>query len=272
MFLFAGHHALVADMWKAPSSASNAVVKLEYKGTDTYDAIVLVQGVHDPALEGVEPATEEAAEAAMLEAKLVQQDEAVLAAARTKGAELAATLSRLRRQESKLRARERIEQPGTHVLVSQSHFGESPLVHKQTHGPLAIVQRPPLLQPQQYVSSPPNSEGMQAPVRRGRSSSGEKKEKRTAKKRIFKKLQWPSYRDDGNGYKLVGQIAHEETTASALDTERRWGWVKKGLEGYGRREAGHGDDRQRYVMGRREGEGKERDVRQGRRTERKEER
>ena len=272
MFLFAGHHALVADMWKAPSAASYAVVKLEYKGTDTYDAIVLVQGVHDPALEGVKPASEEAAKAAMREAKLVQQDEAVLAAARNKGAELAATLARLRRRESKLRAKERMEQPGTHVLVSQSHFDESLLVHKQTHGPLAIVHRPPLLQPQQYVSSPPNSEGMQAPIRRGRSSSGEKNKKRAAKKRIFKKLQWPSYRDDGNGYKLVGQIVQEETPASVLDTERRWGWVKKGLEGYGRREAGHGDDRQRYVMGRWEGEGKEREVRQGRRTETREER
>ena len=125
-----------------------AAVLLEYKGPDTQQAIAVVRGVHDPALEGEEPASGDAAAAAMREARLIARDKAVLAAARTKGAELAASLARLRAQENKLRLSQDARRgPSLHAVRALDR--ESPLLRGQQHGPLYAqgFQRPAALRP-----------------------------------------------------------------------------------------------------------------------------
>ena len=112
----------------------DASVMLEYKGPDTYDSLKPVQAVHDPALEGEAPASDDAAEAAMHAATLISRETAVLAAARTKGAELAGALSRLRAQENQLRQKEQRE----HLTQLRPHIpSKSPLVRELRHGPIA---------------------------------------------------------------------------------------------------------------------------------------
>jgi hypothetical protein len=78
--------------------------------------------------------------------------------------------------------------------------------------------------------------------------------RRGAGQRGGQQLQWPSYRDDGSSYTLVGgarasrggpggrrgvEDRRPPPGSSVLDMERKWGWVKRGLEGYGRREGGY---------------------------------
>jgi hypothetical protein len=63
-----------------------------------------------------------------------------------------------------------------------------------------------------------------------------------------KKLVWPTYRDSGNYYDVVGGAVGnrggEKSRSAVLDTERRWGWVKRSLEGRGTRARGvEGDGR-----------------------------
>ena len=71
--------------------------------------------------------------------------------------------------------------------------------------------------------------------RRGRASDGSAGVDKDGvqQQQAFKRLQWPSYRDDGKSYTIVGSSIRQTASSSAHDSERRWGWVKKGLEGYG---------------------------------------
>jgi hypothetical protein len=232
IFLWAGHHTIVADMFKAPQTSATAAVLLEYKGPDTSQQVAIVKGVHDPALEGEEPASEEAAEAAMREAKLIARDEAVLAAARNKGAELAASLARLRAQENKLRQKETLH-------TSHAIAVKPPLEHGNRHGPLdarRVVERrhdtrAPYAPRVVQESAVPRGRGTAADS--GRELQGDVRE------RVRQRMQWPSYRSDRDSYELQGDFKTERSRSSVLDTERRWGWVKRGLEGYGRREGGY---------------------------------
>ena len=168
MYLWAGHHALVADMFKAPGAADaagsdaissvqvpsartvkgdkfaalqdTAAVLLEYKGPDSQDAIVVLQGVHDPALEEAAPASSGAAAAAMREARLISKDEAVLDAARSRGAELAASLARLRVEESKLRLKEGWH-PTNSLNPSPALARDWPLLRGHRQGPVSVMSQ-----------------------------------------------------------------------------------------------------------------------------------
>ena len=234
-YLWPGYHSLVADMYKAPQSPATASALLEYKGPDTSQEVVTVKGVHDPELEGEEPASEEAAETAMREAKLRAKDEAVLAAARNKGAELAASLARLRAQESKLRQKEALHGPESRHLSPPLPLGRGqPRTSsdvKDVKGQLG------------HVSSPAPRVAEEATVIRGRSATGDAQVRRDniVRQRVRERMQWPSYRSNGDTYQLRGAFRNAEDSrrSSVLDTERRWGWVKRGLEGYGRRQDGY---------------------------------
>ena len=167
MYLWAGHHALVADMFKAPGAADaagsdaissvqvpsartvkgdkfaalqdTAAVLLEYKGPDTQDAVAVLQGVHDPALEEAAPASSGAA-AAMREARLISKDEAVLVAARSRGAELAASLARLRAEESKLRQKEGWY-PTNSLNAPPALARDWPLLRGHRQGPVSVMSQ-----------------------------------------------------------------------------------------------------------------------------------
>ena len=247
MFLSAGYHALVADMWKAKDSAGegtflepaifrqSASVSLEYKGVDTYDEIRVVQGVHDPVLEEETPASGEATAAALRVATLMQKDRVELASAATRGKELAADVSRLRAQENQLRQREDLERSiGSLEERAAEALRAAPLAHSKALS--AVARNGPLAKPKQLVL-----QAHQATAR-GRGVRG------IGVREGVKKLVWPTYRDSGNYYDVVGGAVGsrggEKSRSAVLDTERRWGWVKRSLEGRGTRARGvEGDGR-----------------------------
>ena len=238
----------------------DAAVVLEYKGPDTYDNIQLVQGVHDPALESAAPATAAAAAAALTLAKQVSKEEAVLSEARTKGAELSSSLAHLHAQEKELREKEGLNTLQQGPLTNEALRGEFPLERGLRHGPHVLGQ--PQTSQQQvkqraqgaedHPDGEPSLQHHPEPSlqRRGRASDGRAGVDKDGvqQQHAFKRLQWPSYRDDGKSYTIVGSSIRQTTSSSAHDSERRWGWVKKGLEGYGKRE-GYGTSERRVHAG-----------------------
>jgi hypothetical protein len=248
VYLWAGFHAVVTDMWKTKHNSverrdfwvpdaftESAAAVLEYKGADTLDDIVVVQGVHDPALEGEAPASGDAAEAAMRIAKLMARDGAALAAARTKGAELAGDVARLHAQENQLRQREELEHSIDSVEArARQALREPVLVKGSRHGPQTLSGRaasPLHAAVRRTTERAPDHTAN--PRGRGPGSGGDAVRKEGIRV-ASKKLRWPSYRDDGDSYQLVSGLDERNAKSAALNTERRWGWVKAGLEGAGR--------------------------------------